>query len=179
MSHVNAINIIQIIKGFLTDVADVCWVNHGIDPPAFAGEKGEWAIGTFPRHLNSKYRIHVQHDLLSIDCFDDIEKPIHVVFTLNDQYMTWVHDGSSWNKKCDNINKINFADAKCFEHFITIICLYMNDIKISRFILNRIINKPKYRSMFKEGRMRYIRRKMVYALDCEEISNLLSCTNLK
>jgi hypothetical protein len=152
-------------------MADISWQDYNY-------EKDGWMNGTFPKQLKSDYYFHIIGQslmVLDITNVDPSNQTPPITFRFDDQCMVWMHDDRLWStvKKCANSDKIYFANPKCFEYFISIICLLISDVNVSRFIIKRLINKPKYRSMFKEGRMRYIRRKMMYALDCEDVHNLL------
>ena len=168
----NETGVIPIIQGFLTDIADVSW-----------SEYAKQYTGKFPARLDTLYRIGLWDDRLYIFTVDEDKKEYGVRFKIKDESLYWTHDygpdygefGNWYNvePKCRNVDALHLADPKFFVNFVQVICLNLGEPALFEFILKRIINKPKWRAMCPESRMRNCRRRARYEMSCEEISEFI------
>lgn len=166
----NETGVLTIIRGFLTDIAEVSWYDGSSDHSYF--------IGKLPVRLDSLYKIHLTDDNLEIYNLDEEKKDFSVRFQIEDETLYWPHEYRvihSWDKpaKCSKIDTLRLADPKFFQNFVQVICLNLCEPTLFEFILKRIINKPKWRAMCPEGRMRNCRRRARYTMTCDEISEFI------
>ena len=167
----NTISIVPIIKGFLSDIAGVTW--RSIDSDIYEHRTYR---GRFSKQQASTYYIILSDTHLSISTHYDENNNGNIEFNIGENSIEWIHDNryNEWHKEyCPKRKHINFADPKLFEYLITLICLLMLEVKVPEFILKNLINKPKYRSMFKEERMRFLKKRAKSVMDCEDVHNLL------
>lgn len=167
----NTTSIALIIKGFLSDVAGVTW--RTVDSEIYEHKTYR---GRFSKQQSSTYSIMLSDTHLSITTNYDENYNGNIEFNISEYSLEWIHDNrhSEWHSEyCPKRKIINFADPRLFEYLITIICLLMLEVKVPEFILKNLINKPKYRSMFKEDRMRFLKKKAKSVMDCEDVHNLL------
>lgn len=164
----NEISVLQIIKGFLTDIADVSWTEYA-----------KQYTGKFPARLDSFYKITMWSDAICIFNIDEEKEEYNVRFDIKDETLYWCHDYKirhEWDHekpKCSNVDVLRLADPKFFENFVQVICLNVCEPAIFEYMLKRIINKPKLRAICPESRMRACRRRAKYVMSCEEISNFI------
>lgn len=162
------ISVIQIIKGFLVDIADVSW-----------SEYDGRHTGKFPARLGSSYRVVLYSDGLGVDSlhiFNQEKQGYSVRFTIKDETLYWAHAYETYHddeSKCRSIDVLRLADPKFFENFVQVICLNLCEPVLFEFILKRIINRPKLRAICPENRMRHCRRYARYVMSCEEISEFI------
>ena len=170
----NEINTVQIIKGFLTDVAEISWCHR----PLVAGGHDSWFSGTFPARLDSLYHIGLYTDNLFIWTGEENKEHFNIHFLIEESSLRWMHTYSEYKyydkpRTCHKSTILSLADPKFFQNFIQVICLNLCEPKISEFILRRIINKPKFKAMCPESKMRHCRRYVKHVMSCEEVNEFV------